>query len=127
MHVKHPPHTVRIIRPRYAGRASRIAAAAAAGATWPGLTTAQSLAVASQFGVTLAVGVGLGLFAGQWLDGLLHTGMVLTLIGAFVGLVGGVTSTIALYRATLRKSALEWREEENLAAQRAAASQRRNV
>jgi hypothetical protein len=53
--------------------------------------------------------------------------MVLTLIGAFVGLVGGITSTVALYRATLRKSALEWREEENLAAQRAAASQRRNV
>src|ERR671938_729863 len=83
---------------------------------WPGLTTAQSLAVASQFGVTLAVGVGLGLFAGQWLDGVLHTGMVLTLIGAFVGFVGGVTSTIALYRATLRKSAQEWREEEHLAA-----------
>ena len=127
MHVKHPPHTVRITRPRYAGPASRMPTAAAAGPTWPGLTTAQSLAVASQFGVTLAVGVGLGLFAGQWLDGLLHTGMVLTLIGAFVGLVGGITSTIALYRATLRKSALEWREEENLAAQRAAASQRRNV
>src|SRR5207302_10115340 len=36
------------------------------GLKWRGLTTAQSLAVASQFGVSLAVGVGLGLIAGQW-------------------------------------------------------------
>jgi Putative F0F1-ATPase subunit Ca2+/Mg2+ transporter len=77
--------------------------------------------------VTLAVGVGLGLFAGQWLDGLFHSGIVLTLVGAFVGLVTGITSTISLYRATLRKSALEWREEENAAAQGAQASQRRNL
>jgi hypothetical protein len=95
--------------------------------TWPGLTTVQSLAVASQFGVTLAVGVGLGIFAGQWLDGLLHSGIVLTLVGALVGLVMGVTSTVAVYRATLRKSATEWRDEANTAASRAAGSQRRTV
>lgn len=100
---------------------------APAGPRWPGLTTAQSLAVASQFGVTLAVGVGLGIFAGQWLDGLLHSGIVLTLIGALVGLVAGITSTVALYRATLRKSAVEWRDEENIAASQAAGSQRRNA
>ena len=75
---------------------------------WPGLSTAQSLAVASQFGVTLAVGVGLGLFAGQWLDGQIHTGPLFTLIGVLVGLVGGVTSTLTLYRATLRTSQREW-------------------
>src|ERR671937_770725 len=78
---------------------------------WPGLTTAQSLAVASQFGVTLAVGVGLGLLAGQWLDGQIHTGMVFTLIGVFAGLVAGVASTVTLYRATLRTSEREWRAE----------------
>jgi ATP synthase protein I len=75
---------------------------------WPGLTTAQSLAVASQFGVTLAVGVGLGLFAGQWLDGQVHAGPLFTLIGVLVGLVGGVTSTLALYRTTLRTGQREW-------------------
>ena len=80
---------------------------------WPGLTTAQSLAVASQFGVTLAVGVGLGLFAGQWLDGQLHTGPLFTLIGVLVGLVGGVTSTLTLYRATLRTSQREWQARSN--------------
>ena len=81
------------------------------GLKWPGLTTAQSLAVASQFGVSLAVGVGLGLVAGQWLDGQIHTGMLFTLIGVFTGLVAGITSIVALYRAMLRSSELEWRGE----------------
>jgi ATP synthase protein I len=78
---------------------------------WPGLTTAQSLAVASQFGVSLAVGVGLGLVAGQWLDGQVHTGFLFTLIGVFAGLILGMSSIVALYRATLRSSEREWREE----------------
>ena len=78
---------------------------------WPGLTTAQSLAVASQFGVTLAVGVGLGLLAGQWLDGQIHTGIVFTMLGVFAGLVAGVASTVTLYRGTLRTSEREWRAE----------------
>ncbi len=79
------------------------------GLKWPGLTTAQSLAVASQFGLSLAVAVGLGLVAGQWLDGQAHTGLLFTLIGVLAGLILGVSSIVALYRATLRSSEREWR------------------
>jgi ATP synthase protein I len=81
------------------------------GLKWPGLTTTQSLAVASQFGVSLAVGVALGLVAGQWLDGQMHTGYVFTVIGVFAGLILGMSSIVALYRATLRSSEREWRDE----------------
>ena len=81
-----------------------------AGVKWPGLTTAQSLAVASQFGVSLAVGVGLGLLAGQWLDVQVHSGLLFTLIGVIGGLVLGICSIVALYRATLRTSEREWRD-----------------
>ncbi len=73
----------------------------------PSLTTVQALAVASQFGVSLAVTVGLGLFVGQWLDGQLHTGLVFTLIGVFLGLATAVTASVTLYRAALRKSERE--------------------
>jgi ATP synthase protein I len=127
MHANHPPRIVRTRGRQYTGPGSQMSSPAAAQSSWPGLTTAQSLAVASQFGVTLAVGVGLGMLAGQWLDGVLHSGLVLTMVGALVGLAAGVTSTVALYRSTLRKSAMEWRQEENIAGSRAAGSQRRNV
>ena len=49
--------------------------------------------------------------AGRWLDGQIHTGMLFTLIGVFTGLVAGISSIVALYRATLRLSELEWRGE----------------
>ena len=75
----------------------------------PGMTTVQSLAVASQFGITLAVAVILGFFAGQWLDGRLNIGIPLfTLIGVLLGLVGAAVNTVRLYRATLRSSESEW-------------------
>jgi len=74
----------------------------------PTVTTVQSLAVASQFGITLAVSVVLGVLAGQWLDGRLNTGILFTLIGVLLGLVAAATNTVRLYRALVRKSESEW-------------------
>jgi ATP synthase protein I len=72
--------------------------------TGPNVTTVQALAVASQFGITLAVSVVLGYFAGHWLDDRLGTGIIFTLIGVLLGLVAAITNTVRLYRALLRKS-----------------------
>jgi hypothetical protein len=83
----------------------------ASGQHGPSLSTFQALSIASQFGVSLAVAVALGLFVGQWLDGLLRTVFVFTLIGVFVGLATAITGTVTLYRAVLRKTEREWREQ----------------
>ena len=71
--------------------------------TRPTVTTVQALAVASQFGITLAVSVVLGYFAGHWLDDRLNTGIIFTLTGVLLGLVAAVTNTVRLYRALMRK------------------------
>jgi F0F1-type ATP synthase assembly protein I len=71
--------------------------------TGPSVTTFQALAVASQFGITLAVSVVLGFFAGQWLDEHLNTAIIFTLIGVLLGLVASVSNTVRLYRALLRR------------------------
>jgi len=68
------------------------------------VTTLEALAVASQFGITLAVSVVLGYFAGQWLDDRLGTRPIFTLIGVLLGLVAAVLNTIRLYNALMRKS-----------------------
>lgn len=73
----------------------------------PTVTTVQALAVASQFGVTLAVSVVLGYFAGHWLDDRLGTGIIFTLIGVLLGLVAAVVNTVRLFRTLLRKSESE--------------------
>jgi len=72
--------------------------------TGPTVTTYQALAVASQFGITLAVSVVLGYFAGHWLDDRLNTGIIFSLIGVLLGLVAAMVNTVRLYRALLRKT-----------------------
>jgi ATP synthase protein I len=76
---------------------------AGSGRNGPALSTIQAVAIASQFGVSLAVAVGLGLFLGQWLDGVVHTSPVFTLLGVFLGLAGGVSSGVTIYRSAMRK------------------------
>jgi F0F1-type ATP synthase assembly protein I len=78
-----------------------------ANGTRPTVTTFQALAVASQFGISLAVSVVLGYFAGHWLDDRLSTGIIFTLIGVLLGLVAAVTNTVRLYRALMRKLDLD--------------------
>ena len=68
------------------------------------VTTLEALAVASQFGISLAVSVILGYLAGQWLDGRLNTGIIFTLIGVCLGLAAAATGTVRLFQSTLRKS-----------------------
>ncbi len=63
----------------------------------------QALAVASQFGITLAISVVLGYFAGHWLDDRLNTGIIFTLIGVLLGLVAAVLNTLRLYNALMRR------------------------
>ena len=70
----------------------------------PTISIVQSLAVASYFGVSLAVSVVLGFLAGQWVDGRLNTGIIFTLIGVLLGLVAAMVNTVRLYRALLRKT-----------------------
>jgi len=72
--------------------------------TTPTVTTYQALAVASQFGITLAVSVVLGYFAGHWLDDRLNTAIVFTLLGVLLGLVAAVLNTVRLSRALLGKA-----------------------
>jgi len=69
----------------------------------PTVTTFQALAVASQFGITLAISVVLGYLAGHWLDDRLNTGIIFTLIGVLLGLVAAVLNTLRLYNALMRK------------------------
>ncbi len=76
--------------------------------TGPTITTVQALAVASQFGITLAVSVVLGFFVGQWFDDRFKTGILFILIGVLLGLVGAATNTVRLYRDLLRKSESDW-------------------
>ena len=72
--------------------------------TGPTVTTFQALAVASQFGISLAVSVVLGYVVGHWLDDRFGTGIIFTLIGVLLGLVAAVSNTVRLYRALIRKS-----------------------
>jgi F0F1-type ATP synthase assembly protein I len=71
--------------------------------TTPTVTTFQALAVASQFGITLAVSVVLGYFAGHWLDERLNTSPIFTLTGVLLGLVAAILNTVRLYRALMGK------------------------
>jgi F0F1-type ATP synthase assembly protein I len=86
----------------------------ASGQHGPSLTTFQALTIASQFGVTLAAAVVLGSVVGQWLDSVLKTSFVFTLIGVFLGFATAISGTVTLYRVYMRRAEQEWREQRSM-------------
>lgn len=71
----------------------------------PSLGAWQALGVVTQFGVTCAVAVWLGFLLGSWLDGLLGTGIVFSLIGALGGMISAVTGTFQVLKMLARRQA----------------------
>jgi hypothetical protein len=71
--------------------------------TVPGLRTWEALGVVTQFGVTCAVSVGLGVLVGSWIDSRLGTGIVFTLLLALGAMIAAVTSTLQLLKVIARR------------------------
>lgn len=78
----------------------------------PNLSTWQALALAAQFGATLAVAVGLGILVGSFLDGRLGTGILFTLLGVFGGLASAVIGVVQLMNFVQRRNAAQ-RDRDN--------------
>jgi hypothetical protein len=68
------------------------------------LNTWEALGIVTQFGVTCAVAVALGFLLGNWVDGLLGTGIVFSLIGAVGGMISSVMSTLQLLKYVSRRA-----------------------
>jgi hypothetical protein len=69
----------------------------------PSLGAWEALGVVTQFGVTCAVAVWLGFLLGNWLDGLLGTGIVFSLLLALGGMISAVTGTYQLLKVLARR------------------------
>jgi hypothetical protein len=69
----------------------------------PSLGAWEALGVVTQFGVTCAVAVWLGFLLGNWLDSLLGTGIVFSLILALGGMISAVTGTYQLLKVLARR------------------------
>ena len=71
----------------------------------PSLGTWEALGIVTQFGVTCAVAVWLGFLLGSWIDGLLGTGILFSLILALGGMISAITSTLQLMKVANRRAA----------------------
>lgn len=69
----------------------------------PNLGTWEALGVVTQFGVTCAVAVWLGFLLGNWLDGLLGTGILFSLILALGGMISAVVGTYQMLKIIARR------------------------
>ncbi len=70
----------------------------------PSLRAWEALGIVTQLGVTLAVAVWLGFLLGNWLDGLLGTGIIFSLFFALGGMISAVTSTYQLLKLMARRA-----------------------
>ena len=66
------------------------------------MTLAQAMAIASELAVCLALSVLFGYLAGSYLDSLLGTGRILTLLLSLVGMVAGFYAVVRLVQSTAR-------------------------
>jgi ATP synthase protein I len=69
----------------------------------PSLGAWEALGVVTQFGVTCAVAVWLGFLLGSWLDGLLGTGIVFSLILALGGMISATIGTYQVLKVLARR------------------------
>ena len=69
----------------------------------PSLRTWEALGIVTQFGVTCAVAVWLGFLLGKWIDGLLGTGVLFSILLALGGTISAVTGTYQLLKAIARR------------------------
>ena len=68
------------------------------------LSTLQALLIVSQIGFAFAVSVIIGVFAGIYLDSLLHSSPVFAILGTVLGSGSGVYGAVQLARAATTKS-----------------------
>ena len=62
----------------------------------------QAVVIASQLGFVMAAAVAIGLFAGWYLDSLMHTSPIFAILGALAGMAGGIFSCAQIVRDVLK-------------------------
>ncbi|GCE04184.1 AtpZ/AtpI family protein [Dictyobacter aurantiacus] len=68
----------------------------------PSPTVLSTLGALSGMGFTVAVPIALGAILGNYLDGLLHTGPLLILLGLLLGLISGIYGAYRLYKSVFQ-------------------------
>ncbi|MGI6751633.1 MAG: AtpZ/AtpI family protein [Anaerovoracaceae bacterium] len=66
------------------------------------VTGLQALSLWTQLGLSLAGPIVLGVLAGRWLDGKLHTGMLFSIILLLVGIATGASGAYGMVRDLIR-------------------------
>ena len=68
-------------------------------------TVWRAFALATQFGATLGICVGIAVYIGEQLDARLHTAPLFILVCILLGLIVGTASGVQLIRLSLRRGA----------------------